>query len=488
MPLTEAEELELLELEAAQGMPQQPVTTPEPITPSQQFAAEHPIARTLGRTGRAALTGISSLVDTALLVPKTAALGAGLGLEALGAEKMGAALQNVGMLPSQAGATKSIIDTATGGMLKPNNWMDRAGDFTGELIASSMPFASAPQVVQSVVPKAPTGGSAIRAALDPQSALEQTMNASKPIERVTSEAIKSQSRAAYDKAKQLGGAIKPEIVDSFVDDIEKTVLPQTRAGKIVAGKDSAVASLMSRIGELKGTQLNLDEAQEIDELLGDVVDGMLEMGKPTKEGLKVIKIQDALRDAIESADETKIIGGKEGFDALKKARGLWSKAAKISDIERIVSRAEMSEQPANAIKSGFKTLYNNPSRMRGLSQEQRDFIKKAANEGLALELLRGPASRLFGIGSAVAGGPAGYIMGKGAEMGARGIREKAMMGRADELMGMIAGVPEAAYSPMLSQRPATALIGTTSGQGAQFTQPKLLSLPPPNEKYNAMLR
>jgi len=355
-----------------------PVAKSEPITPSQQFAAEHPFARTLGRAGRATLTGLSSLVDTALLLPKTAALGAGLGLESLGAEKVGTALQRVGMIPSQSQATKDIIDEATGGRLKPNNWMDKAGDFAGELISSAMPFYSAPNVVQSLAPKAPTGGTALRAALDPETALQQTMNSSKSVAKITADDIRKQSGMAYQKARDLGGSIKPEVVDSFVDDIEKSVLPQTRAGKIVAGKDSPVTALMGRINELKGSHLDLDEAQEIDELLGDAIDGMLEMGKPTKEGLKVIKIQDALRSAIEGADETKIVGGKRGFDALKEGRALWAKAAKLRDVEKIITRGEMSEQPANAIKSGFKTLYNNPSRMRGFSTEERAAIKKAA--------------------------------------------------------------------------------------------------------------
>jgi len=157
-----------------------PVAKSEPITPSQQFAAEHPFARTLGRAGRATLTGLSSLVDTALLVPKTAALGIGLGLESLGAEKVGSALQNIGMIPSQADATRQIVDKATGDRLKPNNWIDKGGDFLSELITSSAPFASAPQAIQSVAKNGPTGGSAIRAAFQPENAVMETLAKGRP--------------------------------------------------------------------------------------------------------------------------------------------------------------------------------------------------------------------------------------------------------------------------------------------------------------------
>jgi len=292
-----------------------------------------------------------------------------------------------------------------------------------------------------------------------------------------SEIISQQANRAYQAADELGGILKPEATDSFIDDIGKKVMPQTAAGKILAG-DNTVTKVMSRLDELRGQPLTLTAAQEIDETLGDFVDSEFGIKGLSKQGKKILDIQNSFRDMIENADESMVSGdaGKKGFEALKEGRKLWSKKMRISDIERIISRAEMSEQPANAIKSGFKTLYNNPTRMRGYSDAEKKLIKQAANEGLALEALRGIASRLTGIISGATGGVPGYIAGKGAEMAARGIREKAMTGRANNIIDAISGIPKPASQPLLTNQGALAAMAGTNTAGQKMLAPPPLRI------------
>lgn len=130
---------------------QTPTIAPQ-LTPAEEFANESPIARTIGRTARTGLAGISSLADIGLLVPKTGALLAGMGAEALGAENLGQGLQAWGATPSMRDTTLSIIDQATGGVLQPTGAIDRAGDFAGELIASAVPFSRGQQVTSALAP------------------------------------------------------------------------------------------------------------------------------------------------------------------------------------------------------------------------------------------------------------------------------------------------------------------------------------------------
>lgn len=149
-----------------------PVEAQPQLTPAQDFNNEHPILRTLGRTGRAGLAGLSSLADLGLLVPKTAALAGGMALENMGASEVGNALQRFGATPTMADTTRQIIDKATGGVLQPTGTIDKIGDFAGEMISSAVPFAKGADTM-GMLPKAPGPGEALKALMDPQTALNQ---------------------------------------------------------------------------------------------------------------------------------------------------------------------------------------------------------------------------------------------------------------------------------------------------------------------------
>ena len=263
---------------------------------------------------------------------------------------------------------------------------------------------------------APIKGTSLAGAVmeAPGTALKTTRNAvasvlPKRAEILTADAVKSEASKAYQAAKTTGGTLRPEFTNSFIGEIEK-VAPQTRAGKILGG-DSDATKVVDRLKSLKDSPLSLDEAQEVDELLGDWVDKHLELGKPTKEGQKILSIQSTLRDQIANAGEDAISGGKEGFEALKEGRRLWAKQARLRDIEKIVTRAEAAQVPATALKNGFRTLYNNPSRIRGYSEAEKALIKKASESGVAGDILATFGSRLNAIGGGLVGGVPGAVLG-----------------------------------------------------------------------------
>lgn len=451
--LTEDEEFELLSLERERVGKEPPANSPKQKKPAwQQMNETLDPGRTLGRAIRSGAAGIASLPDIGLLVPKTAAIATGMGLEELGAETAGQALQKLGTTPTLAETSKNIIDKATGGSLKPRGTQDKVFDLIGEVIASGVPFTKTPVGAYALTnftnPNNPSGVQAISAALNPLEALEQNLvskvNPSsilpfqKPKPKMTSDQLKKQASSSYQKAEGLGGILKPEVTNKFIDDVSREVLPQSQAGKILAG-DSQVTKVVERLQSLRDQPLTLQASQEIDEILGDFVDSEYTVTGLSKQGKKILDIQDVFRNTIENVDENMVSGdaGRKGFESIKKGREQWAKAARLRDIERIVSRAEMSDQPANAIRSGFKTLYNNPSRMRGFNKQEKEMIRKMAQESLPMEALRGLASRLTGIISGSVHGPAGYAVGKTIEMGARGVRESSKMRRVDELTDYI---------------------------------------------------
>lgn len=248
--------------------------------------------------------------------------------------------------------------------------------------------------------------------------------------------IRELGSVAYKQADELGGSLTPQFTNKFVDSVD-AMRPQTEAGKILSG-DDAYSKIADRVKLLRDRKLSLQEAQEIDEFLGDTIDQFTEMGRVTKQGKKLLDVQTSLRNMIDDADEGLIEGGRQGFDALKQGRQLWAAQAKMRDIEKIITRAENMQQPATAIKNGFNTLLNNPQRMRGYSAQERKLIKEAATTGLIPDLLRTGGSRLIPIiAGASGGGVLGTAAAGGASMASRGLATKNAMLKAERVAGAI---------------------------------------------------
>lgn len=242
-------------------------------------------------------------------------------------------------------------------------------------------------------------------------------------------------------------ALTPSDTNNFLSNIT-SLTPQTEAGKIVSG-DNLLTKLVDRmagkidpdtgerIGGLRDKPMALAEAQEVDEALGDHIDGLTDTttGRLTKQGKKILDVQTAFRDAIEAA-------GTEGGGQLSVARKQWAQAVRMNDIERIVTRAQMSDNPASAIKTGFRTLYNNPARMKGFTKIEAGLIKNTAESGIISDALRTVlGSRLNPILALHGGGPVGALAAHGAAMGSRSLATQMQLNRANKVANAIAKRP-----------------------------------------------
>lgn len=253
----------------------------------------------------------------------------------------------------------------------------------------------------------------------------------------TSDDVKQLSSQAYKRAEEQGGVLLPRVTNRFLDSARKRVMPRTEAGRLVGGKGK-VAEVMENLEQLRGKNLTLREAQEIDEFLSDMIDGATDMGKLTKEGKKLFDVQNAFRATIDNAPAIDVAGGKAGFSSLKEGRRLWSQSAKLRDIERIITRAEMTDNPATSLKSGFRTLYNNPKRMRGYNTAERAAIKKAAESGVVTDLLKTAGSRLVPIITASVGGGLGpSAVAAAGSMASRGAATKVQLAKARKIADVI---------------------------------------------------
>ena len=284
----------------------------------------------------------------------------------------------------------------------------------------------------------------------------------KPPQILTSDELKKVSSQAYKKADDLGGILTPDRVNLMVDQIE-ALKPQTEIGKMIGG-ETPFTKLVDKVSEIKDRTMSLSEAQELDEFLGDAVDSFVEQGRLTKQGKKILDIQNILRDVIETTNEKNIIGGSKGFKELKKAREYWKRSRKLADIEKIILRGEGKDQPATIIRNGFQTLRNNPKRIAGYTKAEKKAIAKAANTGSFQDITRIFGSRLIpiitGAGGAGLTATAGSVLGSNVS---RGIGAKIQADKAREVAEIIAsGGKKKQKKPLLKEQKALSGAGAAS--------------------------
>jgi hypothetical protein len=223
---------------------------------------------------------------------------------------------------------------------------------------------------------------------------------------ITSDELKVLSSNKYKFADEVGGLLKPQVSNNILEK-GNSLRDQTELGEGFNGK-TGLTDALERLQVIKDKPISLQAAQEIDEGLGDTVEKLLENGKFTKDAKKVLELQGIFRDAIENASLNDVIGTKEGFDAFKEGRALWSASKRLEDIEDILYRAEFADNPSKAIKAGFKKLLTNQKNLRGYTPKEIKLMERAAKTGIVSDLLRVTlGSRLLPIITTASGGGLG---------------------------------------------------------------------------------
>ncbi|MES1988551.1 MAG: hypothetical protein V4440_11085, partial [Pseudomonadota bacterium] len=187
---------------------------------------------------------------------------------------------------------------------------------------------------------------------------------------------------------------------------------QSEEGKAFSG-DSDVSKALNDLNQLSGKPLTLKGAQEIDEDLSDRIDQHFDkINGMDKQGLKLLKVQQALRDTYKNAGENDVVGSREGFDSWKQGQQLWSAARHSDDIQRILDKGASADVPATAYKNGFKALASNKARMRGFTSEEQDAIQQAAKTGILTGALKTLGGKLMsGVAGTIAGAAGGGVIG-----------------------------------------------------------------------------
>lgn len=242
----------------------------------------------------------------------------------------------------------------------------------------------------------------------------------------------------YSRAESLGGGLKPLFTDSFIDTARKKLF----AGDNLVDAMKANRPLVDAYNELvafSGAPMTLSRADALDKTLGKMISASVDpRGNLTANGQKLIDVQHTLRDMIDKAPDNLISGNRGGFEALKEGRKLWSAAKRMEDIEDIISRANMTDNPATALKTGFRNLYHS-KRIAGYSPAEVKAIRKAAESGVIGNQFRTFGTRL--IPAFVAGSGGGFgatAAATAATMASRGMATRGQLRRANNVARAIA--------------------------------------------------
>ena len=376
------------------------------------------INENLGRRGAnigEALSRMSSLVGSIEEqgVPETAFQVGGQALGAVGDVLGDLAISGYRALPDVPyGATEVAQDalgllgrlpSAGGGTLGEGLPQEIAeltrlySDFSEENPRSAANIEAALNIGTAFVPvKAPA---AVKAVTSAPRKLGKTIRTNIPsAEDVTSETLREAASSAYKTADDLGGIIKANKTAELADNIgakiaeEGATLPAaTRiAVRGVADPENVVRQASDIFETLRGQDLTLDGFKTIDQTLGDLA---YKPSTPDDVSRKVLIMQRELRDLVENASPSDFVNG-EAFDAYKNARGLWSKQAKIRDLENITSRAFATDNPSSSLKRALKRYLANPNNRKGFAPDEIGLIEDAAKSGIATELLKNISGRL----------------------------------------------------------------------------------------------
>jgi hypothetical protein len=404
------------------------------------------IPRQLGLTGRYAVEGLSSLADLPNYVINTVggAFGANPNLK-YPSQMVGEGLTAVGVPEPQNAQERVVGDisralTGTGATIKGAQALSKYAPMVSELAKNPInQLRAATGASGAAGTTREAGGGQLAQGL---AGLAGGMAATKSVlpkkTPYTANEMRAQSNAAYRQAAQQGGALKPQSIVQKLDDIEGKLFSDRVIS--TSPKYKPVRDQIQFIRNLAKKPISLAEAQSLDSDLGDTISSYIQQnGKPDKVGMMLMKVRDGLRDMIDSADDAQLIGGKQGFNAWKEAKKMWSKSMQLNDVERILERAEGRDNPVTVIKNGFAALKNNPKKFNAFDKDTQAAIKKAAKSGIVSELLRIPGSRLVPIGATITGNPAAVGGAAAAGVATRSARDALQARRALAVSKAIAG-------------------------------------------------
>lgn len=238
----------------------------------------------------------------------------------------------------------------------------------------------------------------------------------------TSADLDEMAGLAFKQADELGGMYRPQDVSIPFSKTIAEVKPRPIAGKTLTSEEQKLVQHLSEYEGLKGAQLSFDDVRRIDSGLTQKINANFidaRTGQPDANGRKLMILQTKLREALDNVPEN------AANDALRNANRLWKARIILDELDTLAERASMTQNPAQALRTGYKNLYFDKDRIRGWPKEAVELLKQAATPGIKDELLIPIGSRMMAIIAGGTGDIGGAATAQIVGMGARGMRAAA---------------------------------------------------------------
>ncbi len=245
------------------------------------------------------------------------------------------------------------------------------------------------------------GGSSLKSAATAKGVPDILKSAPPPL---SSAQRKIYSGALYDEADALGGVLKPEARQQFRNEIAKYA--DIGGERLTSGK-SVFEDMLETTEKFKDKPLTLKGFETIDKKLTNLIHKERSVAGISNEGRELMELQDNLRDMVDNPNPDMVIGGTEGFGALRNATKEYKITKQQEELENIIEYANKTDNPATSLKAQMRVLSRNKKRMAGYDNETRALINKAATDNKFADFLRTTA------GSRLIGGMVGGMVGAG---------------------------------------------------------------------------
>lgn len=367
-----------------------------------------------------------------------------------GGKATGAAVDVISSIPTPSGKT---LGEASGELFA--NLGDEYKSFAEKNPRAARNVEAATNLLMLGVPSSKYGDDILDSAVQTSKALTKKGTA-----RMSADQVRAMGGALFEKADRIGGQLKPEFWDDYLNNLSKKMTRKSELGKGLekaTGSRQTLDKAIEALTEVQGNPQSLTAVKEADSILGELAESSIDsMGKYTREGKDFLQMQHTLRDMIEEAGDDMFVGGREAFDTVKEARKMWAAAYKMDDVERIISKAEGAQQPSTIVKNGFRRLRDNPKKFKKFTPEEQFAIKRAAKTGSLEAFIKLSGSGLSPIIAGSAGFATGGAFGAAAAIPAFAYRET-MKGVADAMAATKGGrVLDVIQSQSVNQAPLMA--------------------------------
>jgi hypothetical protein len=241
-------------------------------------------------------------------------------------------------------------------------------------------------------------------------------------------------------AAQGDRAMPPEFINGLSDDLN-AYGPKGPLETAVAG-DNKISNIAAEVQKLRGQPTTLEDAQRTYSRLGDAATAEFRQNGNSETYHDLMQVQANMRDRLAPPDLA-------GDDPWTNARKAWSQAMKMQDLEQMKARADGTQNPTTSYKTQVNNMLNNPSRVRGYTDEEKAAVQDSAERGViggALHVFGSRAIPVIAAGVEMRHGPVSSAIAGAATYGMtsamRGAENWLQTRRYDQALRMLGqGVP-----------------------------------------------